>query len=205
MCVGVPPCWWRRLSLCSSLHRGAAIPPMSPGPDGACHRVDGPLGAGDGAGGPESRIDETVRAGSGSVTFSEFPWAAAIPYMPPRLCGGATSPMSPFGGFVGQMLGDATSCPPDAALTGCVIGSASAPLTDPASPPTSIVNDSANPTRPCLAARRCSILFDRHPVRYRSGRRGSRRGYFDDIGAWPSPPSPVTDRSWFGGERAGRD
>lgn len=145
------------------------------------------LGAGDGAGGPGVvRIDETAfQAGSGLLTFSEFPLGSSNPvYAPGDYGGGATSPNVSFGGFfAGQMLGDAGTCPAGAALTGCVIGSASAPLTlDPASPPTSIVNDSANPTSPVLSGSPLfngpiAILFDTDQAGV-----GLEGGYFDDMG-----------------------
>lgn len=145
------------------------------------------LGAGDGAGGPGIvRIDETAfQAGSGLLTFSEFPLGSSNPvYAPGDYGGGATSPSVSFGGFfVGQMLGDATSCPPGAALTGCVIGSADGPLVlDPAAPATSIVNDGANPTSPVLSGSPTfngpiAILFDTDQAGV-----GLEGGYFDDIG-----------------------
>lgn len=93
-------------------------------------------------------------AGSGRITFSEFPGGTSNPtYTPANYGGNAANPTVNFGGFfAGQALGTAGTCPPGAALTGCVVGSATNPLTlAPASPATSIVNDGANPTSPVLS------------------------------------------------------
>jgi hypothetical protein len=63
-------------------------------------------------------------AGSGEITFSEVPLGTQNPvYTPALYGGGAGSPTVTFGGFFsGQALGTAATCPPGAALTGCVVG-----------------------------------------------------------------------------------
>lgn len=105
---------------------------------------------------------------AGLITFSEFPGSTVNPtYAPGDYGGGADSPTINFGGFfAGQSLGDATSCPAGAALSGCVVGSPSTPLAlDPASPNTFITNDASNPTSPVLSGTPTfngpiAILFD---------------------------------------------
>lgn len=122
---------------------------------------------------------------AGLITFSEFPLNTVNPtYTPGDYGGGAGSPTVNFNGFFnGQSLGDAGSCPPGAALSGCVIGSPSAPLgLDPASPDTFITNDGANPTTPVLSGTPTfngpiAILFD-IPV----AGVGLSGGFFDAIG-----------------------
>jgi PEP-CTERM motif len=94
-------------------------------------------------------------AGSGLITFSEFPLATVNPtYAPVSYGGGAGSPTVTFEGyFTGQSLSatPATDCP-GAAATACVVGNPSGPLSlDADSPNTSIVNDGANPTSPVLS------------------------------------------------------
>lgn len=93
-------------------------------------------------------------AGSGQITFSEFPVSTSNPVYPAASYGGgASSPTVSFQGFfAGQALGTAANCPVGAALTGCVVGAPSNPLTLLAtSPNTSIVSDVANPTSPVLS------------------------------------------------------
>lgn len=93
-------------------------------------------------------------AAAGLITFSEKPVGTDNPtYNPADYGGGAGSPVVTFGGFfTGQALGDAIPpCPLGAALTGCVIGGPSGPLSlDPAAPSTTIATDSDNPTSPVL-------------------------------------------------------
>lgn len=141
--------------------------------------------------GPESpqaiiRVDESsFLAGSGLITFSEFPQGTNNPvYAPGDYGGGASNPTVSFGGFfAGQHLGTAAECPPGAALSGCVVGAATAPLTlDPASPATSIVGDGANPTSPVLSGSPTfngpiAILFDSDQAGV-----GLDGGYFDAAG-----------------------
>ena len=93
-------------------------------------------------------------AGSGLITFSEFPEGTINPtYAPATYGGSAGSPTVTFEGyFTGQSLGVAATCPPGAALTGCVVGSPTGPLTlDFLAPNTSIVSEGANPTSPVLS------------------------------------------------------
>lgn len=120
-------------------------------------------------GGGIVRVDESsFQAGSGNITFSELPVGSTNPvYTPGDYGGNAANPTVSFAGFFqGQRLGGAAECPPGAALTGCVVDAASAPLTlDAASPSTRIVTDSANPTSPVLSGSPqfngpIAILFD---------------------------------------------
>jgi hypothetical protein len=93
-------------------------------------------------------------AGSGEITFSEVPLGTQNPvYAPALYGGGADSPTVTFGGFFsGQALGNAATCPSGAALTGCVVGNPTGPLTiSGTSPTTFTVNDSSNPTSPVLS------------------------------------------------------
>jgi hypothetical protein len=95
-------------------------------------------------------------AGSGLITFSEpgFPVDTLNPtYTPADYGGGAGSPTVTFEGyFVGQALGTPATCPPGAALTGCVVGSPTGPLTlDAAAPNTFITTDGSFPTSPTLS------------------------------------------------------
>lgn len=107
---------------------------------------------------------------AGKITFSEKPVGTANPPYAPADYGGVAgaSPNVSFKGFfTGQSLGTATPpCPTGATLTGCVLGSPSAPLSlAAASPNTSIVSDGANPTSPVLSGSPTfngpiAILFD---------------------------------------------
>ncbi len=93
-------------------------------------------------------------AGSGLLTFSELAVGTVNPVYTPALYGGAAgSPTVSFGGFlVGQALGTAATCPPGAALSGCVVGSPTGPVAlDPASPNSFITTDGAFPTSPTLS------------------------------------------------------
>ena len=95
-------------------------------------------------------------AGSGLITFSEpgFPVGTVDPtYLPATYGGGAGSPTVTFDGFfAGQSLGTAATCPAGAALSGCVVGSPTGPLSlAAASPNTFIANDAANPSSPVLS------------------------------------------------------
>ena len=132
------------------------------------------------------RIDETsFVSGSGLITFSEFALGTVNPaYVPGDYGGVAADPTVNFGGFfTGQSLGNAATCPVGAALTGCIVGSPSGPLSlDGASPSTSIVADGANPTSPVLSGNPIfngpvSILFgvDLAGV-------GLDGGFFDAVG-----------------------
>ena len=124
-------------------------------------------------------------AGSGSITFSEFPISTINPtYTPANYGGGAASPAVTFRGFfAGQALGTAATCPPGAAITGCVVGSATNPLTlGAAAPNTSIVPDSANPTSPVLSGTptfngSIAVLFNTNQAAV-----GLEGGFFDSIG-----------------------
>lgn len=132
------------------------------------------------------RIDETAfEAGAGLITFSELPLGTNNPVYAPATYGGAgDDPQVSFGGFFnGQSLGDASTCPPGAALTGCVIGDATGPLAFAAgAPATLIVGDSANPTSPVLSGSPTfngpiAILFDSDVAGV-----GLDGGFFDDVG-----------------------
>jgi hypothetical protein len=93
-------------------------------------------------------------AGSGLITFSEKPFGSQNPtYAPGDYGGGVGSPMVTFGGFFsGQSLGNAATCPAGAALSGCVVGSPTGPLTiNAVSPVTFITNDGAVVTSPVLS------------------------------------------------------
>ena len=93
-------------------------------------------------------------AGSGEITFSEVPLGTQNPvYAPALYGGGAGSPTVTFGGFFsGQALGTAATCPPGAALTGCVVGNPTSLLTiSGTSPVTFTTNDGSNPTSPVLS------------------------------------------------------
>jgi PEP-CTERM motif len=98
--------------------------------------------------------ESAFQAGAGLITFSEFPGGTTNPvYAPSVYGGGAGSPTVTFGGFfTGQSLGTAATCPAGAAVTGCVVGNPTGPLTlDPNSPQTFISGDGAMPTAPVLS------------------------------------------------------
>lgn len=91
---------------------------------------------------------------AGLITFSEQAMGTVNPvYNPVDYGGSAGAPVVSFGGyFTGQSLGVTVTCPAGAALTGCVIGTPTGPLTLSATAPaTSIVQDGANPTSPVLS------------------------------------------------------
>lgn len=100
-------------------------------------------------------IDEAAfQAGSGLITFSEFAIGTVNPvYTPATYGGGAGSPTVTFEGyFTGQSLGAVATCPAGAALTGCVVGSPTGPLSlDAGAPNTFITGDASNPTSPVLS------------------------------------------------------
>jgi len=95
------------------------------------------------------RIEERqFKAGAGRITFSEVPLGSVNPVYPPsRYGGGPDSPTVRFGGhFRGRRLGTPQECPPGAAVTGCLAGAPSAPLTiDATAPPATVLNDRAAP------------------------------------------------------------
>lgn len=132
------------------------------------------------------KIDETAfTADAGLITFSEFSVGTVNPtYNPSDYGGAAGSPVVTFGGFfMGQSLGGAGDCPAGAALSGCVIGSPTGPLTlDPNSPVTKIAGDGANPTSPVLSGTptfngAISVFFDTDLAGV-----GLDGGYFNAIG-----------------------
>ncbi|SFM11411.1 PEP-CTERM sorting domain-containing protein [Marinobacter zhejiangensis] len=132
------------------------------------------------------RIDETAfTPDAGLITFSEYSLGTVNPtYNPADYGGGADAPVVSFGGyFTGQSLGGAGDCPAGAALSGCVIGTPTGPLSlDPSSPNTFITNDGANPTSPVLSGSptfngAITILFDTDIAGV-----GLDGGYFDAIG-----------------------
>jgi hypothetical protein len=99
---------------------------------------------------------------AGLITFSEVPLGTTNPvYAPSLYGGGAGSPTVTFGGyFTGQQAGTTNpgACPSGAAVTGCVLGTPTGPLTlDPNSPQTFTANDGAMPTTPILSG---SPLFN---------------------------------------------
>lgn len=107
-------------------------------------------------------------AGSGLITFSEFATGTVNPtYAAATYGGGVGSPTVTFDGFFnGQALGNAGNCPAGAALSGCVVGNPTGPLTlNAASPNTFITTDGSNPTSPVLSGTPTfngpiAILFD---------------------------------------------
>jgi PEP-CTERM motif len=125
-------------------------------------------------------------AGSGLITFSEVPLGTQNPVYPPALYGGGPgSPTVNFAGFfTGQSLGNAATCPPGAALTGCVVGNPTNPLSlDPGSPPTFTANDASTPTSPTLSGTPLfngpiAITFSTPQVGV-----GLTAGFFDAVGS----------------------
>ncbi|HYZ64041.1 MAG TPA: PEP-CTERM sorting domain-containing protein, partial [Acetobacteraceae bacterium] len=101
------------------------------------------------------RIPEaSFTAGAGLITFSEFALNTINPtYTPADYGGGAGSPTVTFGGFfTGQSLGTTGTCPAGAAVTGCVVGTPTGPLSiDSGAPQTFITTDGAMPTSPVLS------------------------------------------------------
>ncbi|MBU8536740.1 PEP-CTERM sorting domain-containing protein [Falsiroseomonas tokyonensis] len=103
------------------------------------------------------RVDEAAfQAGAGLITFSEFALGTVNPvYTPAAYGGGGGSPDVTFDGyFTGQSpgAGNPAACPAGAAVSGCVLGNPTGPLSlDSASPNTFITTDGANPTSPVLS------------------------------------------------------
>lgn len=129
------------------------------------------------------RVDQAAfTAQAGLITFSELANSTNPIYEPALYGGGAGAPTVTFGGyFKGQSLGNIGSCPVDAALTGCVVGSPTGGVLslDPNSPSTVITTDGSNPTSPVLSGSPrfngpVTILFstDQYGV-------GLEGGYFD--------------------------
>jgi PEP-CTERM motif len=93
---------------------------------------------------------------AGLITFSEVALGASNPVYAPTLYGGvASDPTVTFGGFfTGQQAGSTNpgACPAGAAVTGCVLGNPTGPLTiSPTSPATFVSEDGAQPTEPVLS------------------------------------------------------
>lgn len=100
-------------------------------------------------------LESNFVAGSGLITFDEFPLNTANPtYTPADYGGGAGSPTVTFGGFfAGQTLSAAPAIDcPGAAATACIVGSPSGPLSlDGAAPQTFITTDGSAPNSPVLS------------------------------------------------------
>ena len=98
---------------------------------------------------------------AGIITFSEKPLGTVNPtYVPADYGGGGGAPTVTFEGyFQGQSLGlAAPPCPIGAALTGCVLGNPTNPLSlAAAAPDTFIAADASQPTSPVLSG---SPLFN---------------------------------------------
>jgi hypothetical protein len=93
-------------------------------------------------------------AGSGLITFSEKPLNTVNPiYIAADYGGGAGSPTVSFGGFfTGQALGTAGTCPAGAAVSGCVVGTPTGPLSLSSTAPSAfITDDGAFPSTPTLS------------------------------------------------------
>lgn len=137
---------------------------------------------------PVVRVQEgQFRAGAGRITFSELPPNTRNPVYPPSLYrGGEGAPLVRFAGtFLGRRIGTPGSCPPGAAISGCLAGQAARPLSlDPSAPPTFIAFDTA----PTINDHQLSgtplwngpiaILFDRDQAAV-----GLTGGFFDAVGA----------------------
>lgn len=131
--------------------------------------------------------ESAFQAGSGLITFEEpgFSLGTTNPtYTASDYGGGSDSPTVEFDGFYqGQTLGDASTCPSGAALSGCVVGAPSDPLSlDPDSPETEIVTDGAFPSTPTLSGTPTfngpiSLLFSESQFGV-----GLEGGFFDAIG-----------------------
>jgi hypothetical protein len=135
------------------------------------------------------QIDQSAfNASAGLITFSEVPLGATNPvYAPSLYGGGAGSPTVTFGGyFTGQSAGSTnpSACPAGAAVTGCVLGSPTGPLSlDPASTTTFTASDSSVATAPILSGSplyngSIAILFSTPQVGV-----GLDGGYFNAIGS----------------------
>lgn len=126
-------------------------------------------------------------AGSGLITFSEFAIGTVNPtYAPAAYGGGVGAPTVTFEGyFTGQSLGvSAPPCPAGAALSGCVLGNPTGPLSlAAAAPNTFITTDGSNPTSPVLSGTPLfngpiAILFSTDQVGV-----GLVGGFFDNVGS----------------------
>jgi hypothetical protein len=127
-------------------------------------------------------------AGAGLITFSEYPVGTTNPVYTPGIYGGdAGSPTVTFGGFfTGQSAGSTNpgACPAGAAVTGCVLGNPTGPLSIAVgSPSTFITGDGAQPTTPILSGSptfngSIAILFSTPQAGV-----GLDGGYFDAIGS----------------------
>ncbi|HSU19369.1 MAG TPA: PEP-CTERM sorting domain-containing protein [Acidobacteriaceae bacterium] len=127
-------------------------------------------------------------ASAGLITFSEYPNGTSNPvYTPAQYGGGATSPTVTFGGyFTGQSAGATNpgACPSGAAITGCVLGNPTGPLSiAPGSPATFIAGDGAQPDTPILSGTplyngSIAILFSTPQVGV-----GLDGGYFNAVGS----------------------
>lgn len=135
------------------------------------------------------QIDQSAfNASAGLITFSEVPLGTVNPvYTPGLYGGGANSPTVTFGGyFTGQSAGSTNpaACPSGAAITGCVLGSPTGPLSIATnSPSTFTADDSAVPTSPILSGSplfngSIAILFSTPQVGV-----GLDGGYFDAVGS----------------------
>jgi len=135
------------------------------------------------------QIDQSAfNAGAGLITFSEVPLGSVNPvYTPGLYGGGAGSPTVTFGGyFTGQSAGSTnpSACPTGAAVTGCVLGSPTGPLSiDPNSPTTFTADDASVPSAPILSGSplyngSIAILFSTPQVGV-----GLDGGYFNAVGS----------------------
>lgn len=100
------------------------------------------------------------QAGSGLITFSEVPLGTQNPVYTPSLYGGTNNePTVKFGGYyVGQSIGNASTCTNGQEISGCVVGKPTGPLTlSPNSPATFTASDGSDPTSPALSG---SPLFN---------------------------------------------
>ncbi|ETD89855.1 PEP-CTERM sorting domain-containing protein [Rhodobacter capsulatus] len=119
---------------------------------------------------------------AGEITFDELPRGSRNPiYAPPTYGAPEGGVIVGFGGFFeGQAIGTAATCPPGAALTGCVIGTPLAPLRlAQTAPATQIRQDGANPHSPSLSGTPVfngpvTMIFDRDVAGV-----GLAGGYFD--------------------------
>ena len=125
---------------------------------------------------------------AGLITFSEYAVGTVNPvYSPAKYGGGASAPTVTFGGFfTGQSAGATNpgACPTGAAVTGCVLGSPTGPLSIASnSPSTFITTDGATPTSPVLSGSpqyngAIAILFSTPQAGV-----GLTGGYFDAVGS----------------------
>jgi hypothetical protein len=125
---------------------------------------------------------------AGLITFSEVPLGTSNPvYAPSLYGGGAGAPTVTFGGyFTGQSPGSSnpSSCPAGAAVTGCVLGKPTGPLSiNTNSPATFTALDGAQPTAPILSGSplyngSIAILFSTPQTGV-----GLIGGYFDSVGS----------------------